>query len=526
MTEEKRIAKAAGIVGSATLVSRILGFVRDAVIAYIFGAGRDADAFFVAYRISNLLRRLVGEGALTVSFIPIFTEELAKGSKDKARKLVSTAFTFFPIILIILTVLGIIFSKWIFEIISPGFADTPEKLELTISLAKWMFPFLFFISLSALAMGVLNSLKHFTAPAFSPIWFNVSVILSAFFLASQMTEPVYALAIGVVLGGLLQFVYQLPYLKRFDMLPRLNFDFSNPAIKNILLLMLPSTLGVAVYQISIFITTRFASQLPEGSVSYLYYADRIMEFPLGIFGVAVATASLPSLSEHAAKKDWLKFKQSLSFAIRLVIFISIPATVGLIILGVPIVNILFQRGEFSQESTYGTAFALYFYALGLASFSGARIVASAFYSLKDTLTPVIIAVITLFFNVIMALILMKPLLHGGLALATALSSMLNFILLFLVLRKRLGGIGARDIIYSFLKVSIASLIMGIVVYSLSSWLWNMEGIILERSLTLFLTIILGVFTFLFWVFIFKSPELKFFLDIIKKRVYRNKYLPG
>ena len=175
MTEEKKIVQAAGIIGSATLVSRILGFVRDAVIAYIFGAGRDADAFFVAYRIPNLLRRLVGEGALTVSFIPIFTEELAKGSKDKAQKLVSTAFTFFSIILIILTVFGIIFSKWIVEIISPGFADTPEKLELTISLAKWMFPFLFFISLSALAMGVLNSLKHFTAPAFSPVWFNVGI---------------------------------------------------------------------------------------------------------------------------------------------------------------------------------------------------------------------------------------------------------------------------------------------------------------------------------------------------------------
>lgn len=523
MTEEKKIAKAASIVGSATFLSRILGFARDAVTAYIFGAGMAADAFFVAYRIPNLLRRLVGEGALTVAFIPVFTDELSKGSKEDAKKLVSTAFTLFSIILVILTVLGIIFSGWIVAVISPGFADTPEKLSLTVSLAQWMFPFLLFISLAALAMGVLNSLKHFAAPAFSPVFFNISIISCAVFLAGYMTEPVYALAIGVVIGGFLQVAYQMPYLKRFDMLPSLSFDFSNPPIKKILFLMIPSTVGVAVYQISIFITTRFASTLPEGSVSYLYYADRVMEFPLGIFGIAVATAVLPSFSEYAAKEDWQNFKQSLSFAIRLVMFISIPATVGLIALGFPIVTMLFQRGEFSQDAARNTAFALYFYAVGLAFFSGTRIIASAFYSLKDTLTPVVVAAICLIFNVIAALLLMKPLLHGGLALATTLASMLNFILLFIILRKRLGRIDARNIISSSVKVGIASLIMGVVVYMFSLITsWTTHGLFLEKFLTLSVAVIIGILTFAFGAHIFKSPEMGFFANIIKQRIYPAK----
>lgn len=526
MTEDKKIAKAAGVVGTATLFSRILGFARDAVIAYIFGAGMAADSFFVAYRIPNLLRRLVGEGSLTVAFVPVFTEELTNGSRDKAQKLVSSAFTLFSIILIIIVILGILFSEWIVNLISPGFYEVPQKTGLTVSLTRWMFPFLFFISLSALAMGILNSLKHFKAPAFSPVWFNVSVILSAVFLGTYMIEPVYALALGVVFGGFFQFAYQLPYLKRFNVLPHIDFDFSNPAIKKILLLMLPSLLGTAVYQISIFITTRFASTLPQGSVSYLYYADRLMEFPLGIFGIAVTTAALPSLSEHSAKKDWSKFKESLSFAIRLVNFISIPAAVGLVILGVPIINILFQRGEFSQEATYGTAFALYFYALGLAFFSGVRIIASAFYSLKDTLTPVVIAVITLLLNVIVAIILMKPLLHGGLALATTLSSIFNFVFLFFILRKRLGGIDIRGIIYSFIRVCIASIFMGAVVYFFSLWFWNMEDGIIEKSLVLFFIVVSGVIVFLLGAFICRSPEIHFLIDVVRNKVYKDKQVQG
>ncbi|OGP32125.1 MAG: murein biosynthesis integral membrane protein MurJ [Deltaproteobacteria bacterium GWC2_42_11] len=523
MTEEKKIIKAASIVGSATLVSRILGFVRDAVIAYAFGAGREADAFFVAYRIPNLLRRLVGEGALTVAFIPVFTDELAKGSREDARKLVSSAFTFLSIVLIILTIAGVIFSRHIVSLISPGFTDMPDKSALTISLAQWMFPFLFFISLVALSMGVLNSLKHFTAPAFSPVWFNVSIIFCALILTNYMNQPVYALAIGVVIGGFLQFAYQLPYLKRFGMLPRLSFDFSNKAIKKVVLLMLPSALGVAVYQIGVFITTRFASQLPEGSVSYLYYADRIMELPLGIFGIAVATAVLPSLSEYAARDDRIKFGESLSFAIRLVMFISIPATVGLISLGTPIVSVLFQRGEFTGTDADGTVFALYFYALGLASFSGARIAASAFYALKDTVTPVMIAAASLIFNVVMSLILMGPLLHGGLALATTLASVLNFALLFIVLRKRVGGVDAKEILSSVAKVTLASLIMGMIVYNISLLTeWTAGGFSLWKSIFLCFAVIIGILTYLAGVYILRSPELLFLANIIKERVYRQR----
>lgn len=517
MSKEKGITEAASIVGLSTLLSRILGFVRDAVIAALFGAGLYADAFFVAFRVPNLLRRLVGEGALTVSFIPVFTEELTKGSRERAKEFVSTSFTLFSFILAVSTLLGIVFSPWIVGLISPGFASTPQKLPLTITLTRWMFPFLFFISLVALAMGVLNALKHFTAPALAPVWFNISIILCAILLVPYLDEPVYALAIGVVLGGIAQFLFQLPFLYRYRMLPGPSLTW-HPAIKRVALLMLPSVFGVAVYQIGIFITTRFASGLTEGSVSYLYYADRVMEFPLGIFGIAIATAVLPQISEDVAKEDWQGFKDTLSFAIRLVIFISLPATVGLIALGVPIINILFQRGEFTQEATHQTVYALYFYSLGLITFSGTRILASAFYSMKDTFTPVIVAVVALVVNVVFALSLMGPLRHGGLALATTLASQLNFVTLFLILRKRIGRMGGRMILSSTIKVVIASLLMGLGVYYISLMgEWSTSGISLEKIAILTMALISGVGLYLFMVFILRSPELSFLLGLLYEK---------
>ncbi|MBI5286448.1 MAG: murein biosynthesis integral membrane protein MurJ [Deltaproteobacteria bacterium] len=515
---EKGITKAASVVGLFTLLSRILGFVRDAVIAAIFGAGLYADAFFVAFRIPNLLRRLVGEGALTVSFIPVFTEELARKGQGRAKELASTAFTLFTIVLLVLTFLGIAFAPWIVGFISPGFADTPMKLSLTISLTRWMFPFLFFISLVALAMGVLNSLKHFTAPALAPALFNISIVLCAVILLPYLDEPVYVLAVGVVIGGIAQLLFQLPFLHRYGMLPRPTLEFTDPAIKRVIALMIPSVFGVAVYQIGIFITTRFASNLAEGSVSYLYYADRVMEFPLGIFGIAIATVVLPSMSEDVANEDWQGFKESISFATRLIIFITLPATVGLIALGIPIINILFQRGEFTQEATRGTAYALYFYSLGLISFSGTRVFASAFYSMKDTFTPVMVAGIALVTNVILALLLMGPLKHGGLALATTLASQLNFILLFLILRRRIGRVGGMAIISSAFKIAIASLFMGIWVYLISLLgEWSTDGVTLEKVIVLTGAIISGAGLFFFVTQILKSPELSFLQGLIKER---------
>lgn len=518
MTEIKNITKAASIVGGATFLSRILGYIRDAVIAAFFGAGTYADVFFIAYRIPNFFRRLVGEGSLTVSFIPVFTEELTLGSRERAKRLASTAFTFFSIILTALTILGVLFSAQIVELTAPGFANIQNKLSLTISLTQWMFPFLFFICLVALGMGVLNSLKHFAAPALSPVWFNLSMIGSTIFLMPFFKEPVYALAFGVVLGGILQFLYQLPYLKRYDMFPGIDFNFNDPALRKIILLMLPAILATGVNQINVLITSRFASHLQEGSVSYLYYADRIVELPMGVFVIAVATAVLPSMSEYAVKEDWPGFKESLSFAIRLVTFITIPATVGIIALGMPIVAMLFQRGEFSSEATQGTVYALYFFSIGLAAFGGARILVSAFYSLKDTLTPVKIGCIAVAANIIFCFMFIGPLQHGGLALATSLSSMVNLLFLFLILRKRLGGIGGRKIFISSIKITASSVPMGIGVYGISLMVnWSDGGLTMIKVFVLLLAIGFGVASFLIFARIFKSPELSFVMDMLREK---------
>lgn len=516
---EKRITGAASVVGAATVLSRIAGFVRDATIAYIFGAGLYSDAFFMAFRIANLLRRLVGEGALTSSFIPIFTEELHLRTKEQARDLLSSVFTLFLIILIILTALGVIFSNEIVHIMSPGFAATPLKFGLTVTLTRMMFPYMIFVCIMAIAMGALNSVKHFAAPAISPLFFNLTIIATIFALTPFMSTPVYALGVAVLAGGLVQCGMQFPFLKKFSLMPRLLFSFKDPALKKILLLMGPAAFGVGIYQLDIFVTMWFASRLPEGSVSYLYYAGRLMEVPLGIFGVAIATAALPSLSEHAAKKDWDQFKSSLSFAMRLINFVCIPATIGLFVLSYPIIDVLFRRGEFGTAATSGTAVALYFYALGLVPVSTSRILSSVFYSLKDTATPVYSALVTFIINTILCYLLVKPLGHGGLALATSLSSTVNAAILLVILKRRFGRFDGRMILTSALKSAAAALIMGAVMYLLIHFFGDKGRLVLTGIITVGCAFGVGIYLLLAKAF--KAPEVVFVKDIFRRQPLRQ-----
>src|SRR4030043_913062 len=351
MSENHKITKAATTIGMGTLLSRILGFLRDMVIAHFFGAGMAADAFFVAFRIPNLWRRLVGEGSLTISFIPVYTEYLTQRSEKETRKVPHVAFTIAGVILLILTVLGILFSPILIRIVAPGFIQIPEKFELTVTLNKIIFPYLFFMGLFALCMGILNSYRHFFAPAIAPIFLNISMIVSVFLFYHTFKVPVMTLALGVLAGGVTQFLFQIPFLYKRRITFRFNFNFQHPAIKRIGLLMIPGLIGTAVYQINVFIDTIFASFLPSGSVSYLFYADRLMEFPLGIFAMAIGMASLPSLSALVSQGKMEEFKETLSFTFRLTAFISIPAMVGLIALKTPIINLLFQRGVFDYGAT-------------------------------------------------------------------------------------------------------------------------------------------------------------------------------
>jgi putative peptidoglycan lipid II flippase len=518
MSENHRIARAATTIGIGTLLSRILGFLRDMVIARYFGAGMAADAFFVAFRIPNLWRRLVGEGSLTISFIPVYTEYLTQRSEEETRKVTHIAFTIAAVILLILTILGVFFSPILIRIIAPGFIHIPEKFQLTVTLNRIIFPYLFFMGLFALSMGILNSHRHFFAPAIAPIFLNISIIVSVFLLYHTFQIPVISLALGVLAGGIIQFLFQIPFLWKKRITFRFDFNFRHPAIKRIGLLMIPGLIGTAVYQINVFIDTIFASFLPSGSVSYLFFADRLMEFPLGIFAIAVGMASLPSLSGLAAQGKIEELKETLSFTFRLVSFISVPAMVGLISLKTPIVNLLFQRGLFDYSATEKTAFALLFYSVGLWAIAGARTIVPAFYSLQDTWTPLKIALICLGANVIFIGIFIIPLKHGGLALATSLSSTLNLILLFWKLNRKLGKIDVRKNVKSLLRDILCSIPMGLAAYLICSLGdWTVSGHAIEKVCLLGLGMVIGLGIYLACSFWTKNQEMLFLLKMIRRR---------
>ncbi|HUU49797.1 MAG TPA: murein biosynthesis integral membrane protein MurJ [Nitrospinota bacterium] len=514
---KEEVIKAAGVVSAATLLSRILGFIRDMVIANVFGAAMITDAFFVAFRIPNLLRRLLGEGTLTAAFIPVFTEYRETGKKDEAWDLTNSLITILILLLISITFLGVIFAPIIVRLIAPGFYNSMDKYTLTVGLTRIMFPYIFFIGLTVMAMGILNSLKHFATPSLAPSILNISMILTALYLSPYTKYPIFALAYGVILGGIGQLIFQIPILLKKGLKYRIKFDWTHPGVKKVGGLMLPSVLGLAVAEINIFVDTLLASLLKEGSVSFLYYGNRLVQFPLGLFGVAMGIAILPMLSITSAKDDIRELKDTLSFALRLVFFVTIPATIGLVILRVPIINVLFQRGEFLASDTYFTAIALLYYSIGLCAFAGVKIVVPAFYSLKDAKTPVKIGIYAMLANIILNLILMVPLKHGGLALATSLSSMLNLGLLVFILRKRLGPLGMKKIINSIIKLSFATVIMGIILASLTHIFFRIDSYFFERLLFLIFSISIAMIAYFLISYLLRSEELLFLFDFIRNK---------
>jgi len=365
------------------------------------------------------------------------------------------------IVLIFITILGILASPFIVKIMAPGFQTYPDKIAHCINLTRIMFPYILLIGIVGLFMGILNTLGHFAAPALAPLFLNLGMIASIFISEAIKIDPLYGLAYGVIIGGILQLMLQLPFIIKYKIPIIKKPDLTHPGIKKIGKLMIPSIFGSAVYQINILIGTILASLLPEGSVSYLYYADRLVQFPLGIFAIAAATALLPSLSRRAAVRDYEGLKKIFAYSIKMILFIMLPASVGLIILKEPIVILLFKRGAFSASAVKLTAYALLSYSIGLWAFSCVKITVSTFYSFCDTKTPVKIAVVSIILNIILSVILMKILSHSGIALATSLSSMINLGLLITFLRRKIGPIGGKEIIKSAIKSLICSLIMGI-----------------------------------------------------------------
>jgi putative peptidoglycan lipid II flippase len=518
-SENARVVRAAGVVGIATLLSRILGFLRDMVVAGLFGAGLATDAFFVAFRIPNLLRRLLAEGSLTVSFVPVFTEYLKNRTRREAFELAGITFTALSVLLVVVSLAGVLLAPLIVTLIAPGFVKLPAQFDLAVFLTRLMFPYILLISLVALCMGILNSLRHFAAPALSPVVLNLAMILAALTLKDFFAEPIVALAVGVMAGGVLQLALQWPFLVRLGVRLKPKFRFRHEGLRRIGRLMLPASFGAAIYQINVFIGTILASLLPAGSVSYLYYADRLVELPLGVFAIAVGTAALPSLSEQAARGQIDELKRTVAFSLRLILFIAIPATVALIVLRVPIISVLFERGEFGPEATRLTAQALLFYAVGLWAFSAIRIVVAAFYALQDTRSPMKAAIVALLVNLAFSVALMFPLRHGGLALATSIASAVNVGMLWVILRRRVGPLLESDFYRSVAKTALASLAMGaIILLAGLAYPWQGDGPFRARFLHLLLTVAAGGGGFLLAAFFLRSPEIAHALAALRRRL--------
>ncbi|BAW79425.1 integral membrane protein MviN [Candidatus Nitrosoglobus terrae] len=488
------LLKSTAIVGSATLFSRILGFVRDMVIAQAFGAGLAADAFFVAFKIPNFLRRLFAEGAFSQSFVPVFSSYFMQGNPTEIQQLINRVTGTLGLVVLLVTLIGIIGAPLWVVIFAPGFIGDSDKYQLAVSLLRVTFPYLFFISLTALAAGILNTYKQFGVPAITPIFLNLVLIASALWVAPYMLTPVTALAWGVFFAGLIQLLFQIPFLIRLKLLPKPSAKWKDPGVQRVFTLMLPAILGSSVSQINLLIDTLLASFLVTGSVSWLYYSDRLVEFPLGIFGIALATVILPSLSEKHNQASTKDFIRTLDWALRWGCLVGVPAAVGLMILAKPILITLFQYGKFSSYDAIMASHSLIAYSFGLVPFMLIKILAPGFYARQDTKTPVRIAIIAMLSNIILNGALILPLAHTGLALATSLSAWLNAALLLLALKQQ-GSYQAQPGWFTFSwQIGLATIFMAAALFWLAppSASWLNWGLITRMSHLILLISVAGV----------------------------------
>ena len=435
------LLRSSAIVGGATLLSRVLGLVRDVVLANVIGANGNADAFFVAFKIPNFLRRLFAEGAFAQAFVPVLADTREKGGVAAVRELVDRVAGVLGGTLLLLTLLTILASPLVATVFAPGFLRDPAKLALTGDLIKITFPYLLLISLTGFAGAILNSYQRFAVPALTPVLLNLSLIAAALWLTPNFQEPAFALALGVLIAGFAQLLFQVPALAGIDLLPRPRWAPRHEGVKRILVLMVPALFGVSVSQINLLLDTVLASLLPTGSVSWLYYSDRLTELPLGVFAIAIATVILPTLSGQRARADDPAFSDTLSWAIRSVLLIAIPATVALAFLAEPLLISLFQYGAFGASDRVMAAVSLQAYALGLGAFMLVKVLAPGFYARQDMKTPVRIGIIAMGTNMVLNLAFVLPLMwwfnigHAGLALATSVSAWLNAGLLYRGLRR-------------------------------------------------------------------------------------------
>ena len=537
MQEKKSFLKSAKTVSLCTLLSRILGLVRDIICASFFGTSLAWDAFVVAFKIPNLFRRLFGEGALSAAFIPVFTEYLETKSKKDAWELVNVTGTLLFIILGSLVVL----AEISFSVI-PSVVSLNHKWELVLNLLMITFPYVLFICMVALAMAVLNSLKHFLIPALAPVTLNICWIMGVFLLTpifgNTLENKIFGLAVAILIGGMIQLAMQLPVLKKegITFMPSLNF--SHPGLKRILALMLPIIFGLAAVQINVlmdsFIAIAFAKHpggaenfsiagivipypLETGAASVLYYGDRLIQFPLGVFGIAIATAVFPFFSTYAARKDWTNFSKTLNQAIRAVLFIGIPASIGLILLRKPLVELFYERNAFTAESTYRTTVVIFYYAIGVWAYCASHVIIRAFYSIQDTKTPVKVGAGMVGLNLVLNLTLIWFLREGGLALATAISATIQIIILSALLHKKLNITGYKHIFTSAIKTLIATCFMYVTCWIMLKIMPNSDGKLMIKFIRLLIPLITALTTFFTISFLLKSEELRYLYTSLRKK---------
>ncbi|MGR3220146.1 MAG: murein biosynthesis integral membrane protein MurJ [Candidatus Anammoxibacter sp.] len=513
-----------------TFLSRILGLARDILCASVFGTGMVWDAFTIAFRIPNLFRRLFGEGALSAAFVPVFTEYREKNSKIEAWNLVRNLGT-----LIIIILAGIVVVGEILFYTVPHLTHLSQKWNMVFGLLLIMFPYVMFICLVAFSMAILNSCRHFLVPALTPIILNICWISGLLVVTSGHVDypgkMIFGVALAILIAGVLQLAVQIPVLKRYGLEFKPSFNFAHPAIKRIFKLMGPTIFGLAIVQINVLldsvIAVGFAPSeagnqtfhlfgkeifypLETGAASVLYYGDRLIQFPLGVFGIALANVIFPLFSKHAANEEWDNFRLTLDKAIRLILFIGIPASVGLILLRLPLVELFYERNEFDVESTGRTTNVIFFYAIAIWSYCGLHVIVRAFYSLKDTKTPMKVGVCMVVVNLILNLTLIWFLNAGGLALATSISAILQFTILSIILKKRLAIILNRGIILSLCKTGIATIAMAISCLSVQNIVFASipDGSFVSKLAGLFMPLTAALITFFVANYLMKSEELR------------------
>jgi len=463
---QPRLARSAGVFGVATITSRILGLAREQVMAYYFGAGDANDAFRVASRLPNLVRDLFAEGAMSAAFVPTFTRELTLNGRERAWHLGNSVVNALLIVTGAIVLLGVVFAEPLVRLYAPNFSEVPGKIELTIYLARIVFPFLTLVAIAAVFMGMLNSLGHFFIPALSPAMFNVAGIamsLALIPLAPRLgVQPITIVAIATIVGGLGQLAIQWPPLQKEGYRYRPVLDLKDEALRRALLLIGPGTLGMAATQINVFVNTQLATSQGTGAVSWLDFAFRLMYLPIGLFGVSIATAATPAISRMVAEQDLARIRSTLASALGLMFFLNLPATIGLIVLARPIIAVIFEHGNFTAADTIATAAALQLYAIGLLGYSIVRIISPTFYAMGRSRVPVMVSAASVLVNIMLNVTLVRILGYRGLALGTSITAILNASVQLFLLRREIHGIEGTRIAASFARVAVASAVMGAV----------------------------------------------------------------